>query len=414
MEKIKPFRSIRPSKQLAEKVAVYSNNILNDEERRERLKKNAYSFAHIVKPKLDFDESDSKTTKELFEYSAKYFEKLLKEETLIQENKECFYVYRQILNGRSQAGVVCCYHVDEYLNGNIKKHENTREEKEIENVEHLRATKIQGNPIFLAYKPINEIDNLVNEVMASEPVYHFTSEYDVLQSLWVVSDDSMIKKFSDLFNQKMDVSYIADGHHRAASTALYAAERKKQNKFHNGTEAYNYLFTCLFPSNQLKIFEYNRTVKDLNRLSKKNFLAEVEEKFSIRKVDSKNFSPSGFHEIGMYLDDEWYLLKPKTGTFKNDPVEILDVSILQQNILNPILGIKDPRTDKRIDFIAGTKGISFLEKKVNKKKCEVAFALYPASMQQMFDIADASEVMPPKSTWFEPKLLSGLVIYKMD
>ena len=412
MKKIKPFKAIRPISSLVEKVVIYTNNLMNDDERREKAKKNPFSFAHIVKPKLDFENPKSKTDTELFEYAARYFEKLVTENVLEQDQTDCYYVYRQSLNGRSQTGIIVCYHIDEYTNGKIKKHENTREEKEKENVLNLMQTKIQGNPIFLAYNPISEIDTLVNEITAIVPEYYFKSEFDVYQSLWVVNNPMQVELLTKLMNEQINESYIADGHHRAASMSLYS-HQKKDSRIQKDLDS-DYLMCCLFPSNQLKIFEYNRAIKDLNGLSNEELLKRISLKFEVHKAENQNYSPACFHEIGMYLEDQWYSLIPKPGTFTNDPVGILDVTILQENILSPILGITDPRTDKRIDFVAGTKGVTSLEKKVNKGKAEVAFALYPVSMQQLFDISDANEVMPPKSTWFEPKLLSGLIIYKMD
>ncbi len=410
MDRIKPFKGIRPIKALVEKVAVFPNNLLNEEERREEAKRNPYSFAHVVKPRIDFPDSESKTDPALFDHAKKYFQKLLKEKILQRDSHECFYIYRQMLNGRSQTGVVAFYHVSEYWKGNIKKHELTREEKEIENVEHMMTTGISGNPIFLAYNPVNEIDTLVNEVKATVPEYHFVSDFDVFHSMWVVSNSKHVERFKLLFNEKVKTSYIADGHHRAASASRVSKLLAEANPKHKGDEAYNYLLTCLFPSNQLKIYDYNRVVKDLNGLSEEELINRVKEKFELNEIKQQGYTPANFHEIGMYLSGKWFQLFPKKKTFIDDPIGRLDVTILQQNILSPILGIEDPRIDKRIDFFAGTKGLSAIEKRVNKGKAAVAFALYPVSMQQLFDVSDTGGIMPPKSTWFEPKLLSGLII----
>lgn len=413
MDKIIPFKGIRPVKTLVEKVAVFPNNLMNEPERRDEAKKNPYSFAHIVKPKIDFPEATSKTAPQLFEHAKKYFDKLINDQILVEETTECFYVYRQMLDGRSQTGVVACYHVDEYFNNKIKKHEHTREEKELENVEHMMVTGMSSNPIFLAYNPVNEIDTLINQVKATVPEYHFISDNDAYHSLWVVNDEEIISRLKILFNSKVDVSYIADGHHRAASAARVAKLMREANPNHTGTEPYNYLLTCLFPANQLKIYDYNRVVKDLNGLSNEELIEKVKENFDVIAMNETEFAPSSLHKIGMYLGEHWFELTPKPNTFKNDPVNRLVVSILQHNILDPILGIKDPRTDKRMDFYPGTKGLTSIEKRVDKGKSAVAFALYPVSMQQLFDVSDAGEIMPPKSTWFEPKLLSGLIIYSI-
>ncbi len=413
MDRIIPFKGIRPVKTLVDKVAVFPNNLMNEPERRDEAKKNPYSFAHIVKPKIDFADSTSKTDPQLFEHAKKYFDKLLNDKILVEETTECFYVYRQMLDGRSQTGVVVCYHVDEYFNNKIKKHEHTREEKELENVEHMMVTGMSSNPIFLAYNPVNEIDTLINQVKATVPEYHFISDNDAYHSLWVVNDEDIISRLKILFNSKVDVSYIADGHHRAASAARVARLMSEANPHHTGTEPYNYLLTCLFPSNQLRIYDYNRVVKDLNGLSNEELIEKVKEKFDVKAINENEFAPSSLHKIGMYLGEHWFELTPKPNTYKNDPVNRLVVSILQNNILDPILGIKDPRTDKRMDFYPGTKGLTSIEKRVDKGKSAVAFALYPVSMQQLFDVSDAGEIMPPKSTWFEPKLLSGLIIYSI-
>ncbi len=412
MAVIRPFKGIRPAPAFVEKVAFNPNNLMNEDERKESAKKNPLSFAHVVKPRIDFPENIGKADPVLFAHAKNYFDKLLKDGVLLQDEEEYFYVYRQMLDGRSQTGVIACYHVKEYEEGRIKKHENTMEEKEKENVEGLLVTGMSSNPIFLAYNPVSEIDTLVNQVTGTTPDAHFKSEQGVYHTLWVIKDKALVEKLRMLFNDQVKEAYIADGHHRAASAAIVARKIREANPSHTGTEPYNYLLTCLFPANQLKIYDYNRIVKDLNGLSKEKFLQVVEKNFTIEKVADEKFTPKSFHEIGMYLNNKWYALRPRENTFKNDPVGILDVTILQNNLLEPVLGIHDPRTDKRIDFVSGVKGLSSLEKKVNKGKAEVAFALYPVSMHQLFAVSDIGEIMPPKSTWFEPKLLSGLVIHK--
>lgn len=413
MQRIKPFAGIRPSKALADKVAIMPNNLMNEDARREAAQKNPISFAHVIKPRIDFPEGTEKTDPRLFDYAANYFKRLLQEQALFQDTKDCYYIYRQTLNGRSQTGVVARYHISEYQNGNIKKHEHTRSEKESENVKHILATGIQSNPVFLAYNAVPVLDTYINTLTAETPDYHFKSDFNVYHTLWVIYKDEQIQTLSKLLNEHIRVSYIADGHHRAASASLVADIKKRENAHHRGDEDYNYLHTCLFPANQLKIYDYNRIVKDLNGLSSEEFMKRISEKFEISLSEVNPYVPERNHEMGMYFDGKWYKLKAREGTYTNDPIGVLDVHILQQNLLGPILDISDPRTDKRIDFLEGTKGVAALEKKVSRGKSAVAFAVYPVSMQQLFDVSDAGLIMPPKSTWFEPKLLSGLITYKM-
>lgn len=413
MARIEPFRGIRPVKDLAEKVALCTNNLMNEEERRVAALRNPVSFAHVIKPRIDFPEGISKTDPELFEHAAESFQRLINERTLLQDEQPCYYIYRQMQNGRTQTGLVARYHVNEYQCGNIKKHENTRSEKEIENVMHLLSTGIQGNPIFLAYEPVGDIDTLINSITAAVPDYHFRSDYDIVNSMWVVTNPDIVKNLTKLFSEKVGCTYIADGHHRAASVAIAAKQLAEKKSSHTGKEDYNYMLTCMFPANQLKIYDYNRLVKDLNELTEDQLINSIAAKFNVTPLEESTFQPDAFHTFGMYLNNRWYKLVAKDGTYPQDPVNTLDVSILQNNILRPLLGIDDPRTDKRIEFVDGTKGVSSLEKRVNKGKAAVAFALYPVTMKQLFAVADAGEIMPPKSTWFEPKLISGLIIYKM-
>ncbi len=413
MQRILPFPGIRPSKALADKVAILPNNLMTEDARREAAIRNPISFAHVIKPRINFPDIAEKADQRLFDFAAEYFRKLLNDKTLKQDEMNCFYIYRQTLNGRSQTGVVARYHISEYQNGNIKKHENTRSEKESENVKQILATGIQSNPVFLAYNAVPAIDTYINTLTAETPEYHFKSDFNVYHTLWVISNAVDVQKLSLLLNEHIAVSYIADGHHRAASASLVADIKKRENTLHCGEEAYNYLHTCLFPANQLKIYDYNRIIKDLNGLSSEEFIKRVAEKFEVTLSELNPYVSQRSHEMGMYFDGKWYKIKAREGTYTQDPIGVLDVHILQENLLGPILGISDPRTDKRIDFLEGTKGVVALEKKVSKGKSAVAFAVYPVSMQQLFDVSDAGLIMPPKSTWFEPKLLSGLVTYKM-
>lgn len=411
---IKAFKGFRPRPELAAKVALNPNNLLNDSQRLEEVRKNPYSFAHVVKPRINFPDDTPKTELHLFDFACRYFQKMADEGTLLRDEKPCLYVYRLSLEGHTQTGLISCLHLKDYNEGHIKKHEHTRADKENENVLHIQNTLLNSNPVFLAYTPVEEIDKVIALITNEHlPDYDFVSEYGVRQEVWVVDNQKKIDELTDLFNQHVYTTYIADGHHRAAAASIYArqmADKLDQLKSND----FNYFLTCLFPSNQLKIYDYNRVVKNLNGLTEKEFLKKVSEKFDVKEASRAPYAPSQAHRFGMYLNNKWYKLKAREGTFTKDAVESLDVSILQNNLLHPILGIKDPRIDKRIDFIPGIKGLSELEKPVMKGKAAVAFSLFPVTMEQLFAISDMNEVMPPKSTWFEPKLMSGLIVFKME
>lgn len=410
--RIKSFKGIRPQKALAKLVAFSPNNFMSDADRVMAALDNPLSFAHVIKPKIHFPEVRSKTDQELLDFSRAYLDKLIEDEIIEQDSSDCYYIYRLIMNGRAQTGIVAISHLDDYTEGKIKKHEHTREEKEKENVVHILNMGMYSNPVFLAYPPVEAIDRIVNKITVNEePEYDFTSSGKIRHTFWAVRDKDMTDAITSLFETKVPESYIADGHHRAASSAIAGKQLAEKNKRHTGNEPYNYFLTCFFPGDQLKIFEYNRLVKDMNGLSEDDFLKKLKEKFNIKKVNDA-YQPQQPHYFGMLLKSGWYELKAKDGTYDNDPVSSMDVSILQKNILDELLGIKDPRTDKRLDFIEGVKGLEPLEKRVKKEKAEAAFSLYPVTMEQLFAISDAGEVMPPKSTWFDPKLLSGLIVYK--
>ncbi len=412
---VKPFRGYRPRPDIAAKVSLNPNNLLSEPERRNVAKNNPYSFAHVVKPRIDFPEETSKTEKQLFEHAKLYFQKLYDEGILVRDEVPCFYIYRLSMDEHSQTGLICCLHLKNYLEGKIKKHEHTRSEKENENVLHIQSTRLNSNPVFLAYPAINDIDKLITSIAeGKQPEYHFFSESGVLQQLWIVNDDGVVEQLRQLFEQRVPVTYIADGHHRAAAAAIYAQQMQKEQSGIVRFEDYNYFLTCLFPSNQLRIFDYNRVVKTLNDLPEKEFFRKLSEKFEVEEASRTPYDPRKPHRFGMFIGNKWYKLKSKEGTFSADPVGSLDVTILQQNVLEPILGIKDHRIDKRIDFVPGVRGLMALEKPVIKGKAAVAFSLFPVTMEQLFAISDMGEVMPPKSTWFEPKLMSGLVIFKME
>jgi uncharacterized protein (DUF1015 family) len=337
----------------------------------------------------------------------------VREGALLRDDMPCLYINRLTLGEHSQTGVICCSSIDDYTANRIRKHEHTRAEKEIENVTHIEKTHLHSNPVFLTYKPVASIDEFIRQCTAAAPDYQLISDMGVKNELWILSDEERQQQLTDLF-QQVPVSYIADGHHRAAAAAIYAKQVSARQMIEEKSRDYNYFLTSYFPSTQLRIYDYNRVVKDLNGLSEEEFFRSIKEKFTWKPASRSPYNPSRPHRFGMCLANKWYKLKAREGTWNNDPLGVLDVGILQNNLLSPILGIHDPRTDKRIEFLDGVKGLEELDKKVRKGKWAVAFSLYPVSMEQLFAVSDTGEVMPPKSTWFEPKLLSGLVIFKME
>jgi len=411
---IRPFKGYRPIPELAAKVALLPNNLLNEPDRKRAVRTNPYSFGHIVKPRLNFPDDVAKTDQQIFDFAREYFEKLLKEGVIIRDLIPCLYVYRMTMDERSQTGLICCMNIRDYDEGKIKKHENTRAEKELENEIHIENTKLNSNPVFLAYRPVPEIDELINKVTAQKPDYDFYSEFGVEENLWIIRDKETIDKFTMQFAEKVNAAYIADGHHRAAASSSYSKKIHEQHPDPGLPKDYDYFLTCLFPSDQLKIYDYNRIVKSLDGLDEKNLLKKISEKFEVEPAIRVPYDPRKPHRFGMFINGKWYRLKAKEGTYENDPISLLDVSILQNNLLEPTLGIHDPRTDKNIDFIPGVKGLKELERRVMKGRAAIAFSLYPVTMEQLFTVSDAGEVMPPKSTWFEPKLLSGLVVFRME
>jgi uncharacterized protein (DUF1015 family) len=411
---IKSFKGYRPVPELALKVALNPNNLLSELDRREEARKNPYSFAHVVKPRINFPDDTPKTEHQLFDFAHRYFLKMVDDGTIVRDEKPALYVYRLSMDNHTQTGLICCLHMKDYQEGKIKKHEHTRADKENENVLHIRSTLLNSNPVFLTYEPVDEIDIEIGFITNGEiPEYDFVNEYKVRQEIWVVKQHAAIDRLTRLFDEHVACSYIADGHHRAAAAAIYAKEMHDQEGKLKSND-FNYMLGCLFPSNQLRIYDYNRIVKSLNGHSEKDFLKLVSEKFEVKEASRSPYDPSKPHRFGMYLYNKWYKLKAREGTYPEDAVGSLDVSILQNNLLDPILDIKDPRIDKRIDFIPGIKGLAALEKPVLKGKAPVAFSLYPITIEELFTISDLNEVMPPKSTWFEPKLMSGLVIFKME
>ncbi len=406
MVTISPFKALRPEAQHAKNVASRPYDVLNSKEAKIEAQGNPYSFLHITKSEIDLPEETDIHSQLVYDTAKENLDAFISRNVLFRESKPCYYIYQLIMNGAVQTGLVCGSSVDDYNNDLIKKHEFTRPEKENDRINHIKTTGAQTGNVFLAYKSVAEIDALIEKWKKDKnPVYDLIADDKVQHTVWIVNDNKTIDKISDLFKTKVPATYIADGHHRAASAAKVRIALGK--KAPAGADIF---LTTLFPSEQLRIMDYNRVVKDLNGLSDEAFLQKLEEKFAIEK-SKEAVAPAALHEFGMYVKKQWYKLTAKEGTWNNDPIGILDVTILQDNVLDPLLGIKDPRTDKRIDFVGGIRGLEELEKRVNSGEMAVAFSLYPVSIQQLFDIADSGNVMPPKSTWFEPKLRDGLLTH---
>jgi len=405
MVTISPFKALRPAAEFARQVASRPYDVLNSKEAKTEAQGNNVSFLHITKSEIDLPETIDIHAAEVYEKAKENLDAFISRNILFRESKACYYIYELQMNGKSQTGLVCGSSVDDYENDLIKKHEFTRPEKELDRINHIKTTGAQTGNVFLAYRNVAAIDALINKWKEKSPVYNFTADDNIQHTVWIVNDDDTIETISGLFKENVPCTYIADGHHRAASAAKVRAAL--------GSEApagANIFLTTLFPADQLYIMDYNRVVTDLNGLTDADFLSAVKNKFSVEKAD-KAFSPAKLHEIGMYLNKQWYRLSAHEGSYTEDPIGVLDISILQNNLLDPVLGIKDQRTDKRIDFIGGIRGLHELEKRVNSGEMAIAFSLHPVTIQQLFDIADTGNVMPPKSTWFEPKLRDGLLTH---
>ena len=410
MAKILPFKALRPAAELASKVASRPYDVLTSKEAKTEAQGNSYSFLHVTKSEIDLPDNADIYSREVYDKARQNLNAFIQRNILFKESKPCYYIYELIMNGKSQTGLVCGSSVDDYENGIIKKHEFTRPEKEEDRINHIKITGAQTGNVFLAYRNVEAIDNLLSMWKSDRnPIYNFTADDGIRHTIWVINDSPTISHLTSLFEEEVPYTYIADGHHRAASAAkVRAASGAKAG------EETSFFLTTLFPADQLHILDYNRTVKDLNGLTADEFLEKISKDFEIEKAGQNEVKPAALHQFGMYLDKEWYLLKAKKGTFSDDAVGILDVTILQDNILSKILGINDPRTDKRIDFIGGIRGLSALAKKVDDGEMAAAFSLFPVSIEQLFDIADSGNVMPPKSTWFEPKLRDGLLTHLID
>lgn len=411
---IKPFKGIRPPKNLVEQVASRPYDVLNSEEARNEAAGNEKSLYHIIKPEIDFPAGTDEHDERVYAKAVENFRKFREKGWLVQDETENYYVYAQTMNGRTQYGLCVGAYVDDYMTGKIKKHELTRRDKEEDRMKHVRINNANIEPVFFAYPHNDEIDAIVAEVVKGEPEYDFVAPDGFGHHFWVIDDKTTIARITEIFAQ-MPSMYIADGHHRSAAAALVGNEKRLQNAAHRGDEEYNYFLAVCFPDNQLNIIDYNRVVKDLNGLSDEEFLAKLSENFEIERKGSEIYKPAKLHNFSLYLSGVWYSLTAKAGTYNDDdPIGVLDVTISSNLILDEILGIKDLRSDKRIDFVGGIRGLGELKRRVDSGEMRVALALYPVSMKQLIDIADSGNIMPPKTTWFEPKLRSGLIIHSLD
>ena len=406
---IQPFRALRPEAQHAKQVASRPYDVLNSKEAKIEAQGNPSSFLHITKSEIDLPEEVDIHSQQVYDTAKNNLDAFISRNILFRESKPCYYIYQLIMNGRSQTGLVCGSSVDDYENDLIKKHEFTRPEKEKDRINHIATTGAQTGNVFLAYRNVAEIDQVISKWQEEKnPVYDLLAEDGIQHSIWIINDSKTIDLITELFKTKVPFTYIADGHHRAASAA-----KVRKALGNEVTEGANIFLTTLFPSNQLHIMDYNRVVKDLNGLENAAFIEKLSDQFIVEKAE-KAFSPSNLHQFGLYIGKQWYSLTAKENTYTNDPIGILDVTILQNNLLDPILGIKDQRTDQRIDFVGGIRGLEELEKRVDSGEMAVAISLHPVSIQQLFDIADSGNVMPPKSTWFEPKLRDGLLTHLIN
>lgn len=412
MVKVKPFAALRPPKKIVREVASHPYDVLNSEEAQKEAGEK--SLLHIIKPEIDFNPIVDEKDPRVYDKAVQNFKEWQKKGWLLRDPKEMYYVYAQTMEGRTQYGIVLCANVEDYLSGKIKKHELTRRDKEEDRRKHVRIQNANLEPVFFAYEENAGLDEIVKETVKRQPEYDFTAEDGFGHKLWVIDDDKTIARITELFS-KVPAFYVADGHHRTAAAAGVAQEKKEANPHHTGEEEYNYFMAVAFPENQLHIMDYNRVVKDLNGLSQDEFLKVLGKDFTVEDKGKAVWHPSGLHNFSMYLGGNWYSLTAKKGTYDDsDPIGVLDVTVLSNLVLDKILGIKDLRTDKRIDFVGGIRGLGELSRRVDSGEMKVAFALYPVSMRQLINIADSGNIMPPKTTWFEPKLRSGLFIHTLD
>lgn len=412
---IKPFRGIRPPKNLVEQVSSRPYDVLNSEEARREAEGNPMSLYHIIKPEINFAEGTDEHDEKVYRSAREQFDAFRQNSWLVQDEKEQYYVYAQTMNGHTQYGLVVAAWVEDYMEGRIKKHELTRKDKEEDRMKHVRTLNANLEPVFFAYPHREDIDRIVASVVEGEPEYDFVAAPEGFRhTFWVVNDTATIAQITAIFRE-IPAMYIADGHHRSAAAALVGNEKKLLNPHHTGEEEYNYFLAVCFPDNQLNVIDYNRVVNDLNGLSEEAFLAALKEDFGVEKKGKEVYKPQCLHNFSLYLGGEWYSLTAKEGRYNDsNPIEVLDVTISSRLILDKILGIKDLRTDKRIDFVGGIRGLGELKRRVDSGEMKMALALYPVTMQQIIDIADSGNIMPPKTTWFEPKLRSGLVAHALN
>lgn len=411
MATVKPFICIRPNEKVADKVAALPYDVYNRQEAKEVVKDNKLSFLNIDRAETQFDDSVDTYDQRVYAKAKELLENMISDGTFITDNDRCYYIYELTMDGRVQTGLVACASIDDYQNNIIKKHENTRADKEVDRINHVDTCNAQTGPIFLAYRANDVIRAIVNKTKMEKAIYDFTSEDGITHRVWKIADEKDVKDIYDAFGTINSI-YIADGHHRAASAVKVGLKRRQENPNYDGTEEFNYFLSVLFPDEELMIMPYNRVVKDLNGNTKEEYLEKVSKCFDIEKVDEP-YSPEVKGNIGMYLDGQWYKLTAKDEIKVSDPVDSLDVALLQNNLLTPILGIGDPRVDKRIDFIGGIRGLKELERRCSLDM-QIAFSMYPTSINELFNVSDAGKLMPPKSTWFEPKLRSGLFIHKLS
>ncbi len=414
MAKIKAIKAFRPAKGKEKEVASRPYDVLNSKEAKKEAEGNPHSFLRIIKSEIDFEDGVDVYGEEIYQKAKENFKSFVEDGVFVQDDQPCLYLYKLVMEDITQIGLVCGSSIDDYFNNIIKKHEFTRPKKEKDRIKHIKTSEIHAGPVFLTYKANKNIDQIVADYLSSNKAdIDFTATDGIQHSLWVLKEASILNQITKIFEEEVEATYIADGHHRAASTSKVGKMLREANANHTGEEGYNSFLSVLFPDNQVNIIDYNRVVKDLNGLSDEDFLNKLSEKFEVKSTEQEIFKPNKVKEFGMYFSGKWYALhlKPEFDV-TDDPVESLDTSLLQNNLFDPILGIKDQRTDERIDFVGGIRGMKELEKRVDSGDMKVAFAIYPVSIKQLFDVADSGNVMPPKSTWFEPKLRSGLVVYK--
>jgi uncharacterized protein (DUF1015 family) len=412
---IKPFKGYRVKKEYAKRLASRPYDVISSKEAREEVKGNPYSFLHVIKPEIDLPEDTDPYSGKVYEKGRENLEKLINKGILFQDTDPCFYIYAQTFQSRTQYGILGCAHIDDYLNKNIKEHELTRPDKELDRINIIKHHNFHAEPVFFAYKDNSEINKIVSEMTRNEPEYDFVADDGIGHHLWIIDNREIIERIEEIFKNDIACTYVADGHHRTAAAAKVALSRKQANPNHTGKEEYNYFMAVHFPAGQLQIIDYNRVVKDLNSNTPSWFIEKLKDSFNITEQGTNEYRPSKLHEFSMYIEGKWYSMTSREGTFdENNPIECLDVTILSKQVLEPILNITDLRKSKRIDFVGGVRGLGELKKRVDSGDMKAAFALYPVTMDQLIKIADTKNIMPPKTTWFEPKLRSGLVLHHLE